>query len=201
MKILILFIAMISFFYGAELKVHKIKTVESSNLNSLKVRLIEISEKLEEGYIPKRFIEIEDKNDKYLVNLEDARYLETIEGYKSLDNKRLLLFTGTSINSFSYLLNIKKQTISSLGGGRASYTDENLFLLSNRKGYIFKNDLPNGAFWYDILVDDEGNIIKFQSKPKNSFGCKKISALFNDMEKYRVSKLEQNLDDCIYITR
>jgi hypothetical protein len=137
----------------------------------------------------------------YLPNSKSKKWVNTPKNlfnnieYLDIVNKKYLLFSAsTNLWSASYLLDIYSAKLYPLGGGKAEYLGNNMFILHGAKGYASKNGEPLGAYWANKVVDINGNLIKFL---KSGNSCYPLKYLIDKDLNY--PKLEQKLDDIVCV--
>lgn len=200
LKILFVFIVLINILNGEIFDLNELTSKKSILNNSLKIELFDINKKLEEGTKQESFIYITVKSKKYLLRIKNNKLgLISIEDFKIISDNSILINLRYTTKLESWHFNLDTKKFSYIGNGKVKSVAENKFLLKNSKGYIYVNGKSIGAYWVDKLVDKDGNLIELISKPKNNWGCQKISTLIN--QKNLTSKFIQSIDDCVYVER
>jgi hypothetical protein len=112
-------------------------------------------------------------------------------------DERSLVFTGsTETWMASYLIDLSSGRVTALGQGYAKYLhrgkNAGLFLLRGMKGYAMdEHGESQGAYWANILVDREGNLIEMLSD-KGSDTCYPLRFLLDPKGHY--PRLRQSFD-------
>lgn len=134
-------------------------------------------------------------------NLSEERPLYKYE-YKFLDDKYLLILAKTTTSEMQKIINLKTGGIATLGGGVGELIrwdgEEGLIKLRGQKYYFPAPEF--GAFWIDVIVDTQGNIIEYVERDSQYLGrCVPIKELI-DLDK-KHPKLKQDMDDCVRVER
>lgn len=117
-----------------------------------------------------------------------------------VNNTNVLLYVNSITSVSTTLLNLNTKHWTALGGGRGTYItkdndatgqNEGLVLLTSAKRYF----PGGGAYWIDLLVDIDGNLIEFVSADHGK--CHAIRDLLLPSE--ATTKLRQPLEQCVRV--
>ena len=131
----------------------------------------------------------------------DSYYFKKYE-YKFLDDKYLLVLEKTTTSETQKIINLKTGGLTTLGGGVGELIswdgEEGLIKLSGQKRYFPAPEF--GAFWVDVIVDTQGNIIEYVERDSRYLGrCVPIKTLIDLNKKH--PKLKQGMNDCVRVER
>jgi len=125
----------------------------------------------------------------------------TINKIEFIDNYNLLIVQNSFTVDSSSLLNLNTKKRTPIGGGIATYITEGknkgLFLLVDKKGYLPEG----GAYWFDRLIDKNGELIEFLSKEGEYVVCIPTKTILDLMGPKAYPELRKPLPRCIYVDR
>jgi len=119
-----------------------------------------------------------------------------VDNLHFVDNRSLVFTGSTETWMASYLIDVESGKVTALGQGHATYLRQGknagLFLLRGMKGYVMDElGASKGAYWSNILVDREGNLVEVLSL-KGSDTCYPLRFLLDPKGHY--PRLRQSFD-------
>jgi len=160
--------------------------------NEFRASLYRSRKSLEEGEIANEILKI--------TSLGEPLWL--YEGYGLIFNKfefisdnKLIIELCSSTACSTVIFDKEMDAFTQLGGGGYSLVNDNRIRLSGNKFYD-----ALGAFWVDMIVDAQGNVIEVLS-PNTKYldKCIPLSLILDHDKKY--PKLIQSIGSCIHVGR
>lgn len=176
-----------------------VKSKQSSPDSRCTAILYESSGPIEEGIPPAQSIKINTPKTSWWINLPIDPF-DFVGAIEFIDDKHLLIELRNSTREGQAILDLTSKELNFVGSGRGDFIRHN-----NGKGLIRlrgqKHYFPEGgAFWVDVLVDKEGNVVEVLSAPKgNGRPCVPLNLILDDTKPH--PKLRQTLDQCVYVER
>lgn len=135
------------------------------------------------------------------LNLEDKDLIfYNLLNSKKLNKNKVLFSLKSSTLIENYILDLNTFEVNYLTDGLITSCNNKTFTVFNKKDYLYKNGVSFGAFWVDLIIDYNGNVLKFLSKEETKNTKKlKIKSIINPSEKYPY--LEQSFEEYINVER
>jgi hypothetical protein len=177
-------------------KIFKKNYIKNLFDNSTIIELNSCTEQSGEGIIPVNYLLIKYNNQEKIYFDKDNNFISNVT---FIDNHNILLNEDNNIISRNSILNLDTLEVNDLGGGVATFLNygdnSRLFYKKGVKTYILREDgSSEGAHWYDVIVNNEGKVIKYISL--DSGKCVEISKLLGKQDS---SLLTQSLTDCVNV--
>ena len=174
---------------------------------------------LEEGELPMQIMRFATPTEDWLRTIDEW---SNIKKYEFIDNEHLLIVTRSSTVTGTGILNMETQHLEWIGGGTGeiiSWNDnKKLIKLYGNKSYRWDENMePMGAMWYDLIVNETGDIIQLLTPDYwelvSSNGerridystlseeCIPIKDILRSYDPEYYANIEQSLDDCIRVNR
>ena len=162
---------------------------------SLRAVLYESKNTIEEGELQKQVLKIALPGGYlWLRPVDSVNYSK----FKFLDNRRLILSRCTLFQCDTIIVDTNEREIVQLGKGSYEVLENDMIKLIGQK-YYFPEPIW-GAFWVDMIVDNQGNVVRVV--PPHSEGlreCVSLNLILDKNTKY--PKLKQSMNDCVYVLK
>lgn len=155
-----------------------------------------------EGVASKQWLKVSTIHNNWWIDLpigENGKY-GYVFSVEFVDNDNALIVFGNSMVLVTTILNLQSKQLFYISGGEGEYIkggiNSGLIMIKGEKGYL----KGGGAYWFNMLLDKEGDIVEILSLPKTeSDTCVPISDLLN--MKMAHPKLRNTRDGCVYVLR
>jgi len=159
------------------------------------VLLIKSLKTLEDGELPMQVLKIITPDKTWFIKSGDWSNFKKID---FLNDHYLFLTEGNLMTEASRVINLSTQQSYYLGKGTFEILDKNLIKLYGQKHYFPAPEW--GAFWVDMIVDTQGNVIEvLPPNSKHSGKCVPLGLILDQDEKH--PKLKQSMEECVYVER
>jgi len=154
-----------------------------------------------EGELPRHRLKITTPNDTWWINSDDG---QVIERYEFIDNDNLFMVSGNLQTEGQGIVDLKTRDITWIGGGVGellSWNSKSKYGLVKLRGQKHYFPAPEwGAFWVDMIVDTQGEVIEVLKPNSQYLGeCVPLRLILDQEKEY--PKLKQSMEDCVYVER
>jgi hypothetical protein len=169
-----------------------ITNIKLSPDHSLRAVLYESQSALEEGDLPEQVLKIALPDGHLWLRPGDWVNYSKL---KFLDNRKLALSRCTLFVCDSIIVDTLDRKVVWLGKGEFEIINNSLIKLTGQKYYF---PPPKwGAFWVDMIVDYDGNVVEILSTPIAE--CVPLNLILDQEKEY--PKLKQSMEDCVHVER
>ena len=151
--------------------------------------------------IPRHRLKIATPDNTWWINSGDW---QAIKRYEFIDNDHLLILSGNLQTESQGIVDLKTRDITWIGGGVGellSWDSESKYGLIRLRGQKHYFPAPEwGAFWVDMIVDTQGDVIEVLSPNSKYLGeCVSLNLILDQEKGY--PKLKQSMKDCVHVER
>ena len=177
-----------------------IESAKRSSDNLSEATLYEYSP-ISTGEIPKHRLKIATPDDTWWINFDDG---QAIKRYEFIDDDNLSILSGNLQTEGQGIVDLKTRDITWIGGGVGellSWDSESKYGLIRLRGQKHYSPAPEwGAFWVDMIVDTQGDVIEVLPPNSKFLGeCVSLNLILDQEKEY--PKLKQSMKDCVRVER